>query len=356
MNEFNLSKSIDTSKSITLNYIPIGLKNILLNTGTNEDKNITAECEPSSSSHVTFTDNNIKSEFKATRVCIVGTANDTKVNQISGVASNGQLIIKNVDTDNNEVLFMCFPLVVANPGPSNSGIDALIRTAGSSTTTLTVNFNADIFAKEISEVKYVEYSSSLGGNERVVTFAHPISIISTDLMALENNTTFFNLQPSEYSILTPSTPGEWMECDYVPIDSEEVETYNLPVSSSLVQDSAAHNSLKTMFMYILFLLFTGMSYSVIPAIYKYILSFLFNILETTGSARKIFMDRFDTIMRVSLLILIIIFFAIGNQFILYGIVISIVTLLGYIIISSKKSNDKKDDVWPINEIEKDELD
>jgi len=354
MNEFNLSKSIDTSKSITLNYIPIGLKNILLNT---DDKNITAECETSPSSHVTFTDNNIKSEFKATSVCIVGTANDTKVNQISGVASNGQLIIKNVDTDNNEVLFMCFPLVVANPGPSNSGIDALIRIAAPDIpTTLTVNFNADIFAKEISEVKYVEYSSSLG-NARVVTFAHPISIISAQLMGLENNTNFFNLQPSEYSILTPSTPGEWMECDYVPIDSEEVETYNLPVSSSLVQDSAAHNSLKTMFMYILFLLFTGMSYSVIPAIYKYILSFLFINLGTTGqSARKIFMDRFDTIMRVSLLILIIIFFAIGNQFILYGIVISIVTLLGYIIISSKKSNDKKDDVWPINEIERDELD
>lgn len=354
MNEFNLSKSIDTSKSITLNYIPIGLKNILLNT---DDKNITAECETSPSSHVTFTDNNIKIEFKASKVFIVGTADETKVNQISGFASNGQLIIKNVDTGNDEVLFMCFPLVVTNPGPSNSSIDALIRIAAPHIpTTLTVNFNADIFAKEIPEVKYVEYTSNLGNAARVVTFAHPISIISNDLMALANNTNFFDLQPSEYSILTPSTPGEWMECDYVPIDSEEVETYNLPVSSSLVQDSAAHNSLKTMFMYILFLLFTGMSYSVIPAIYKYILSFLFINLGTTGqSARKIFMDRFDTIMRVSLLILIIIFFAIGQQFILYGIVISIVTLLGYIIISSKKSNDTKDDFWPINEIQKDEI-
>jgi len=353
MNEFNLSKPVDTSKSISFNYTHIELKNILLNT---DDKNITAECETSPSSHVTFTDNNIKSEFKARSVCIVGTADETKVNQISGFASNGQLIIKNVDTGNDEVLFMCFPLVVTNPGPSNSSIDALIQAGVSHTQTLSADFNADIFAKEIPEVKYVEYTSNLGNAARVVTFAHPISIISNDLMALANNTNFFDLQPSEYSILTPSTPGEWMECDYVPIDSEEVETYNLPVSSSLVQDSAAHNSLKTMFMYILFLLFTGMSYSVIPAIYKYILSFLFINLGTTGqSARKIFMDRFDTIMRVSLLILIIIFFAIGQQFILYGIVISIVTLLGYIIISSKKSNDTKDDFWPINEIQKDEI-
>jgi len=352
MSEFNLSKTIDTTKSISLNYIPIGLKNIIYN----DDKvNISAECETSPSSHVTFTDNNIKSEYKATRVYIVGTANDTKVNQISGIASKGQLIIKNVDTDNNEVLFMCFPLVVTNPGPSNSGIDALIRTAGSQTTTLTVNFNNDIFAKEIHEVKYLEYTSSLGNAARVVTFAHPISIISTRLLELQNNENFFDLQPSEYSVLTPSTPGEWMECDYVPIDSEEVETYNLPVTSSLVQDSAAHNSLKTMFMYILFLLFTGLSYSIIPAIYKYILSFLFKIFETNGySARTTFMSKFDAVMKFSLIFLIVIFFWFGKQFILYGIVIAIVTLLGYIIISSKKSNDKKDDFWPITDIERDE--
>ena len=353
MSSFDLSKPVDTSKSISLNYIPIGLKNIIYN----DDKvNISAECETSPSSHVTFTDNNIKSEYKATRVYIVGIGQDpTTINQISGIASKGQLIIKNVDTDNNEVLFMCFPLVVTNPGPSNSGIDALIRTAGSQTTTLTVNFNNDIFAKEIHEVKYLEYTSSLGNAARVVTFAHPISIISTRLLELQNNENFFDIQPSEYSVLTPSSPGEWMECDYVPIDSEEVETYNLPVTSSLVQDSAAHNSLKTMFMYILFLLFTGMSYSIIPAIYQYILSFLFVIFDTNGySARTAFMGKFDAVMKVLLLALIIMFFWMGQQFILYGIVISIVTLLGYIIISSKKSNDTKDDFWPINEIEKDE--
>jgi hypothetical protein len=354
MSSFDLSKPVDTSKSISFNYTHIELNTIRYNVDTND---ISAICEHTSSSNVTITENNIKSQFRATEVYIVGIDRDpTSINQISGV-DHGQLIIKNVDIANGtDILYMCFPLVVTVPGPDNSGIDALIQAGVSTTQTLSADFNAAIFAKDIPEVKYVEYTSStLGTGARVVTFAHPISIRSPELHAMKYNKAFFDIQPKDYSILIPSTPGEWMECDYVPIDSEEVETYNLPVTSSLVQDSAAHNSLKTMFMYILFLLFTGLSYSIIPAIYQYLLSFLFVIFDTNGySARTAFMGKFDAVMKVLLLALIIMFFWMGQQFILYGIVISIVTLLGYIIISSKKSNDTKDDFWPINEIEKDE--
>ena len=350
MNEFNLNKTADGTKSITLNYLPIGLNNILF---SDANKYVTASCEVSSSSNVTFVENNVSTEYKAKKIYIVGTANNTKINMISGVPSDGQLIIRNTNANGDKILYTCFPLVVTNPGPRNSGIDAIIQTATSGTTssTLSVDFNSDIFAKEVPDMKFVEYTSNLGNSAKVVTFGHPISIISVYLKSLENNTNLFNLQPDEYSILIPPVPGEWMECDYVPIDSEEVEAYNLPVSSSLVQDSAAHNSLKTMFMYILFLIFTGLSYSIIPLIYKYILKLVFEFTGTiirNEQMKK--MGYFDLVMRILLITITILFFMFGGQYILYGVLIAIATLLGYIIISSKKAMLKD---WPIDEIERD---
>lgn len=349
MNEFNLNKTADGTKSISLNYLPMGLNNILF---SDADKYITATCESSSTSNVTFTENNVSTEYMAKKIYIVGTANNTKVNMISGVASDGQLIIRNTNANGDKILYTCFPLVVTNPGPRNSGIDAVIQvaTSGTSKTSLNVDFNADIFAKEVPELRYIEYTSNLGNSARVVTFASPISIISVYLKSLENNTNLFNLQPDTYSILIPPVPGEWMECDYVPIDSEEVEAYNLPVSSSLVQDTAAHNSLKTMFMYILFLIFTGLSYSIVPLIYKYILKLIFDFSGTIIRNEQIKkMGTFDLFSRSLLIATVIVFFMIGEQYILYGVILAIVTLLGYIIVSSKKAMLKD---WPIDELER----
>ena len=133
---------------------------------SDSDKNITATCEDSSSSNITFVENNVSTEYKAKKIYIVGTANNTKVNMISGVASDGQLIIRNANANGDKILYTCFPLVVTNPGPRNSGIDAIIQTATSGTpkTSLSVDFNADIFAKEVPELRYVEYTSNLGNS------------------------------------------------------------------------------------------------------------------------------------------------------------------------------------------------
>ena len=351
MTGFNLNRTIDGTKSIKLNYLPIGLNNITLD---ESNKKIVATCELSSTSNVTFVENNITIEYKAKQIYIVGKANNTKINMINGIESDGQLIIKNVNANGDKLLYTCFPLVVTNPGPISGGIDAVIQTAinGSSTTTTTVDFQSDIFAKEVPELKYIYYTSNLGNSANVVTFASPISIISVYLKTLENNTNLFNLQPNIYSILTPPTPGEWMECDYVPIDSTEIESqsFELPIKSGIVQQASAHDSLKTMFMYILFLLFTGLSYTIIPISYKYVLKLIFDFnSEIQKPARLKTMGRFDLITRIFLIILIITFFALGEQYLLYGIIITIITLLGYIIISSKKSMAGNN--WPIDELE-----
>jgi|SaaInlStandDraft_6_1057023.scaffolds.fasta_scaffold39837_2 hypothetical protein len=352
MTGFNLNNTIDGTKSIKINYLPIGLNNI---TFDSTNKKIVATCELSSTSNATFTDNNVTTEYKAKQIYIVGKANDTKINMINGIESDGQLIIKNVNANGDKILYMCFPLIVTNPGPISGGIDAVIQTAtsGTSDSTLTVDFQSDIFATEVPQLKYIHYTSNKGNSANVVTFGSPVKIISVYLKTLENNTNLFNIQPAVYSILAPPTPGEWMECDYVPIDSAEVESqsFELPIQSGIVQQASAQDSLKTMFMYILFLLFTGLSYTIIPISYKYALKLLFDLngdVQKPGRVKT--MGRFDLITRIVLIILIVTFFVIGEQYLLYGIIITIITLLGYIIISSKKS--MAGNHWPIEELER----
>ena len=349
MTGFNLTKSQDGTKSIKINYSKMEINNIL---SDNKDKYITGNCEPSSTSNVTFVENNVTTEYKATKIYIVGNANNTKVNMINGVTANGQLIIRNENVNRDKILFMCFPLYVANSLPKKTHIDHIIQigTSGTTNTSSSANFDADIFAKEVPNLKYIDYTSNLGNSAKVVTYGAPIYILSARLMALENNLNIFNIQPDEYSIISPPVPGEWMECDYVPIDSEEVETYNLPVTSSLVQDSAAHNSLSTMFMYILFLIFTGLSYTLIPVIYKYILKLVFQFTGTIMRNERISkMGYFDLIMIISFIAIAFVCFILGEQYILYGVILAIVTLLGHLIISSKKSMSTN---WPINELER----
>ena len=67
----------------------------------------------------------------------------------------------------------------------------------------------------------------------------------------------------------------------MPIDSsEEVATYSLPVGSGLVQENAAYNSLKTMMTYIMFIIFTALSYMMIPYTYTFLLQQVFNYTQT----------------------------------------------------------------------------
>ena len=352
MTGFNLNNTIDGTKSIKINYLPIGLNNI---TFDDTNKKIVATCELSSTSNVTFIDNTVTSEYKAKQIYIVGRANDTKINMINGIDSDGQLIIKNVNANGDQILYMCFPLVIRDIEPISSGIDSVIQTAvsGTSDTTLTVDFQRDIFAKEVHDLKYIHYTSNKGNSARVVIFAAPISIISVYLKTLENNTNLFNIQPNVYSIISPPMPGEWMECDYVPIDSADIESqsFELPIQSGIVKQGAAQDSLKTMFMYILFLLFTGLSYTIIPISYKYALKLVFDFngdVQQPGRIKT--MGKFDLITRIVLIILIVLFFALGEQYILYGIIMTIITLLGYIIISSRKSIAGNN--WPIDELER----
>lgn len=359
MSGFDLNKTLDTSKSITINYLPIGITSIFRD---DINKYISADCAISSSSNITYTDNNISTEYKANKLWIISDANDTKMNIVNGVQANAQLIIRHVNSNGDKVLFMCFPLNVTNPGPPRGAIDSIVRATIDNVTQMTVSLNEDIFRDSVSDTKYVEYVSNLGNNATVIVFGRAIDIISVNVLDLENNlTNLFNVNSEQYNIIGSPPPGEWMECDYVPLDSDEVAAYNLPVSSGLVQDNAANNSLKTMMMFIVFILMAVVCFNIIPVSYVFLLQFVFSFSDITNPIeQRGSMNRVNQMCVVIFGILAGYFLYIGvfgdpnvypnyAQYLLYGILICVLMIITYLILESKKSLSKD---WPIDEIQR----
>ena len=357
MSGFDLNKTQDTTKSVIINYLPLGITSIF-----RDDVNqyITADCAISSSSNITYTDNNVTTEYKANKLWIISDANDTKMNVINGVQANAQLIIRNINSNGDKVLFMCFPLNVTNPGPPRGAIDSIVRATLDNISQMTVTLNDDIFRETVPNTKYIEYTSNLGNNAVVIMFGRALDIISVNVLNLENNLELFNIQPDNYDILGAPVPGEWMECDYVPIDSQEVASYSLPVASGLIQDSSVSNSFNTMMLFIVFIIFAVICFNVIPLSYIYLLQFVFSFSDVVNP-----IEQRATMGRVNMMIVVILgaiagyllyigIFADPNvypnyaQYLLYGVIICVVLLIGYLIIESKKSLSKN---WPIDDIQ-----
>ena len=198
-------------------------------------------------------------------------------------------------------------------------------------------------------------------NNKVVIFGGIYYIISVSMYTLRtpvgNNTLagwpyYAFTATTAYNTILATQPGQWMECDYVDVDSDNVA---VTLSSGKVQDDAAYNSLRTMMMYILFIIFTAFSYTLIPQIYILMLKafFAFMEAETKGKQSRA-MESFDFGALIFFFALCFLFIIIGvNQsplLLLYGVCLGILTMLGHIIIKSKKSMASAEE-WPITEIQ-----
>jgi len=361
---FDLTKEVDTSKSIKINYIPMGV------TGINKDNTnnwISGICARGSSSNVTYSESGVIKEYKADKFWIVSNkdgAGTTPLQQITGKQYNAELFIRNLDTNNDDPMYTCFLLNVANIGPQNGEIDDIVRaaTADPAVTSLNVDLNADIFRRNTFDAKYIQYKSSNGRN--VFIYSEPITVTSVAIFTLENTISYFDMTATEYSIIESPVPGDWMECDYVPIDGEEATSYNLPIVSGIVQDQAANSSLKTMIMFILFILFMGISYTIIPTAYMYTAKIIFDFTDVeTSDDQKSQLKSINIGLSVLIAGTALILFFIGagvfgntdnipnaSLLLLIGMSLGIFYMIGYIILQSKTAADKE---WPINKIQED---
>ncbi len=361
---FDLTKEVDAAKTIKINYLPMGVTNIINDTKNNW---IAGTCGRGASSNVTYTDSGITKEYKADKLWIVSNKNgagDTPLQLVNGVDYNAELIIRNLDTNNNDPMYICFLLNVAEHGPKNGQIDGIVRaaTANPPVTSLSVDLNADIFRINNPNAKYIQYKSS--NKRNVFIYSEPIRITAVEIFGLENNITYFDMNASDYSLIGSPVPGDWMECDYVPIDAEEVTSYNLPVASGLIQDQSANQSLKTMVMFILFIIFMGLSYTIIPTAYLYTAKVIFDFTKTRLATEQT--DQLKSVNTgLTVLIagtaLILLFSGAGvfgdttnmpnaGLYLLIGMSLGIFYMIGYVILQSKFAADSK---WPVNKIQED---
>jgi len=255
---------------------------------------------------------------------------------------------------------MCYLLKNVTTVSTNSQIDAIYSKAvsGGSNNTLTTNLQSAINQQNDQNAKYIEYTSSLGNDVTVILYTKTLNV--SGVVGLSNDqTNSFDWSPTDYNIIGAPAPGDWMECDYVPIDSEEVTTYSLPLNSGVVGDASASSSLKTMVMFILFMVFTGISYTAIPLAYRYLVEYIFKFMEKVNPVeQRQFLGKIDAGLAFFIGGTAVILLYLGAftdytdapMYLLVGMCLGIAALLSYIILQSKKSLIKD---WPIYQINRD---
>ena len=138
---FDLTINEDNTKSVSINLTSLGLVNIYKSTSNSY---ITADIESSSSSNITYTENNKATEYKAKKLYIIGKAGGNALNQIRGVANqDGQVVIEATNTNNTKTLYFCIP-IYASSTVGQTDIDTLIQYSNGGATQLNANFQKTI--------------------------------------------------------------------------------------------------------------------------------------------------------------------------------------------------------------------
>jgi len=351
---FNLKQSPDTSQSLAVNYLPMGITGLM-----NDPQNywLTALCSSSSNSNVTYTVNGKSTEYKANKLWVVGsaagTANPLHNVIVPGATIVGELIIQNFDVNGANPLYMCYLLAVTSDSGFTGQIDSMFQATASSQSTITVDLNADINAKASSMDTYVVYNSTnVSAGAPVIVLTRPLFITSVTLFVLQNNVGLFDMAPtplSQYAIVPTAAPGTWMECDNVPIGSEDVMALSLPTGSGLITDIASFGSFRVIIMFLVFFFACLFGYLIIPIAY---LAMAYAVIgrafidQNSKRRRIMWMDYAISGILLTLSGILICIGALtpstslpnanlGN-ILLSGFCILMIYIMGYIVIQSKK--------------------
>jgi hypothetical protein len=296
-----------------------------------------------STPNVVYTKSNTTVNFKATQLFVYG-----NVHGKNGISYAGELIIKNDPLTNaarTPSIYMCFILSYNSRNPPTD-IDKIIGNTGTTPISVSLNTGPD----ETGESTYIVYNTTNDSGIPciVMIFTNPIQI-NTKLTGYSNRCDSLFVTPNNgltYSIVQSKTQGDWMECDYVPIESEEVTTYSLPIQSSLIQDSNSMDSLRTTIMFITFFIICVFAYFLIPTVYLAVLSKIVKKGEEGDEKRKVvlYMDYVLSFLIGGTGLILICVGAFSDPtkvedsggILLAGFAMSIIYIISYIVIQAKK--------------------
>lgn len=175
---------------------------------------------------------------------------------LSNDENNGELIIENMPITNfDKNLVVHFPLVSDSSSKPND-IDKIMKTLNS-------NIEINKLLPQNTDCAYSEKDDKIH-----VTFVNPIKIRSgfTNKDAFSTKEGFDILGPDGKKIDDIQIAGEqWMECDNVPLDSEEVLEISLPMRKHI--DRSLENFSIAYYFMLFVILLMGM-YFAIPVFYK----------------------------------------------------------------------------------------
>jgi hypothetical protein len=341
MTGFDLNQNPDTTQQIKHEYPTMTASSISLVTDSGT-KFIKANFNGGgSSANVIYTKSNTTVNFKASQLFIYG-----NVHSRNGISYAGELIIKNdplTNASSTPSIYMCF-ILSNNSNNLETGIDKIIN--NKETTPISVDLNTSTEG----ESTYIVYkaANNSGIPCLVVLFTTPIQIKSS-LVGYSNTCDSLFVTPNNnltYSIVSSKIEGDWMECDYVPIESAAVTTYSLPIQSSLIKDSNSMDSLRTTVMFVTFFIICVFAYFLIPTVYLAVFSKLIKDDAPPEKKKKIvlYMDYVLSFLLGGVGLILICVGAFSDptkventgDILLAGFAVSIIYIISYIIIQAKK--------------------
>lgn len=353
MASFSIDKTPDATQSVNISFATLKSSNIIKSDIS--PKLIQADCAMDGpGANVTYTKSNVTANFTASKLQICG-----QIHDINGMSYDGELVIQTLPMTNAGLtppLYMCF-LLSSNSTNNKSDIDDLFKSTSASQ--LPLNISADA-----NGAKYILYKSTdaQGAPCIVAIFTTPI-LIQSSLSGYTKTTPWFKPATADYIVIQSNSDGDWMECDYVPVGSETVTTYNLPIQSSIIKDSNALDSLRTIIMFVVFFIICVFSYFLIPVIYVAVAGYIVKSkfftsmtgtmnAENTGAEDKnknnrktiLYMDYVLSFLFGGLGLILISVGAFSDtskventgDLLLTGFSLSMIYIIGYIVIQSKK--------------------
>ena len=335
------NKEPEKDQTINVNYPKLAVSGINNNNG---DFISGTYFNNSSTQNITYAIKSIKNTYKAKELRVYG-----KLFPGISISYNATLVIKNAKDTNSESVYMCF-LLNTNRISQPTEIDKLLTAPQSS---VEIDINATLKPGAGSDQYIVYESKNFMGPCKVMIYTSPVRIV-TPTDSFVSTTDWFediSMDKSATNIIINSVNASdqpWMVCENVDIDSDEMITsYNLPINSPILKEYGTVDSFKTAVMFIVFFFVCMFSYLIIPPVYLMIIKKMVDRSKPIGMGDKEFIWYVDFILCFILggtgLILICVGAlsesgTVKNQgdVLLSGFVISIIFIISYIIVQSKK--------------------
>lgn len=335
----DITKEPEKNQTINVNYPKLSVSGINTNKG---DFVSGTYFNNSSTQNVTYTINSIKNAYKAKELRIYG-----KLFAGLSINYNATLVIKNSKDTNSEDVYMCF-LLNTNRISQPTEIDKILIAA---TDSVEVNISSTLNRGSGSDQYIVYDSRNYMGPCKVIIYTSPVRIISPTDSFVFTTDWFQDISLDEapvYTIVDSVNAADepWMVCENVDIDSDEMITsYNLPINSPILKEYGTVDSFKTTVTFIMFLFLCMFSYLIIPPVYLMIINKIITRSKPANMGDKDFVFYIDFALCFSIGLTGFILICVGglsekieNQgdVLLSGFVISIIFIISYIVIQSKK--------------------